>query len=68
MTPLDKPKRILVVDDERDIRSLVERYLKREGFRAYGAENGDAMITILKQNPSTSSFLMSDFLEKMVSH
>ncbi|MBT59729.1 MAG: response regulator transcription factor [Arenicellales bacterium] len=51
MTPLDKPKRILVVDDERDIRSLVERYLKREGFRAYGAENGDAMITILKQKP-----------------
>lgn len=51
MPPLDMPKRVLVVDDERDIRSLVERYLKREGFRVYGAENGDSMVTILKEKP-----------------
>jgi len=32
--------RVLVVDDERNIRQSIERYLKMEGFEAVSAENG----------------------------
>jgi CheY-like chemotaxis protein len=33
-------KRIMVVDDDRDIRRLVESILAKEGFLTIGAESG----------------------------
>lgn len=38
---LKQGKRILVVDDEADIRSTVKKVLEKEGFTVTTAENGD---------------------------
>jgi len=39
-------KKILIVDDEKDIRELVLAYLEREGYQVFEASNGnDALIT-----------------------
>ena len=35
------PKTILIVDDARNIRVMVSRYLEQEGFRVVGAANGN---------------------------
>jgi two-component system alkaline phosphatase synthesis response regulator PhoP len=45
-------KRIIVVDDDKDIRKLVESILAKEGFVTTGAENGaDAMKKIQASRP-----------------
>jgi len=45
-------KRIMVVDDDRDIRRLVESILSKEGFVTLGAENaGDALRKIQTSKP-----------------
>ncbi|MGL5379462.1 response regulator transcription factor [Clostridium sp.] len=43
-------ERILVVDDEKEIRDLVEIYLKSEGFETLKAENGEEALLLLKTN------------------
>jgi two-component system alkaline phosphatase synthesis response regulator PhoP len=35
-------KRILIVEDEKDIQDLLQRYLKREGYEVQTAEDGEA--------------------------
>ncbi|HYB21673.1 MAG TPA: response regulator transcription factor [Thermodesulfobacteriota bacterium] len=35
-------KKILVIEDEKDIRDLLQHYLKREGYDVHGAEDGDS--------------------------
>src|SRR5579885_3027851 len=42
---------ILVVDDEQEIRTLVQDYLSGEGYRVSTAENGEEMHRILAQSP-----------------
>ena len=39
----DPPLRILIVDDDEQIRSLLTRYLTQEGFAVAGVEDGVAM-------------------------
>lgn len=46
---MDKEK-ILIVDDEKEIRDLVEIYLKGEGYNTLKAENGEEALDILKTN------------------
>jgi two-component system OmpR family response regulator len=41
-------KQILIVDDEHEIRNLVQRYLGREGFDVVGAGDGTAMHECLR--------------------
>ncbi|MBW1807245.1 MAG: response regulator [Deltaproteobacteria bacterium] len=41
-------KRILVVDDDPDIRVLEEKILKREGYQVITASNGKAAIEAIK--------------------
>lgn len=41
-------ERILIVDDEKEIRDLIEIYLKGEGYRTIKAENGEEALNILK--------------------
>jgi two-component system OmpR family response regulator len=48
--PLNTQKRILIVDDEQEIRSLIERYLGREGYEVIGAADGDVMRECLKSS------------------
>lgn len=38
---------ILIVDDNEKIRKLIEIYLKREGFKIFHGEDGEAALDIL---------------------
>jgi len=71
MTPL---KTLLIVDDEADIRDLIERYFKRRGYRVLGAASGERMHQILAENkpdvvlldvclPDTSGFDLLPYLK-----
>lgn len=41
---------ILIVDDEKEIRDLIDIYLKNEGYKTLKAENGIAALDLLKDN------------------
>ncbi|WP_097460913.1 response regulator [Mangrovitalea sediminis] len=45
----DQSPHILVVDDHRDIRDLLGRYLREHGFRVSLAESGEALRKVLRQ-------------------
>ena len=45
------PASILIVDDDRDIRSLLADYLERQGYSTRGCGDGVAMWKILAANP-----------------
>ena len=38
--------KILIADDEKDIRDIVTWYLSREGFQVFAAEDGHAAMDI----------------------
>lgn len=44
-----KPK-ILVIDDEKDIRELINFYLSKEGFEVHEASNGKVALELLEQH------------------
>ena len=57
-------KKILIVDDEQDIRELLEYYLKKEGYQVYTASNGEEGIAeALRCNPIL--ILMDIMMPKM---
>lgn len=41
---------ILIVDDEKEIRDLIDIYLKGEGYKTIKAENGEEALEILSKN------------------
>ena len=43
-------ERILIVDDEKEIRDLIDIYLKGEGYDTIKAENGEEALNILSSN------------------
>lgn len=43
------PKTILVVDDSRDLRNLVQAYLSQEGYRVVMAENGQIALHVARE-------------------
>jgi two-component system, NtrC family, response regulator PilR len=43
--------RILIVDDERSMREMLEILLRREGYDVTAAENGTAAIALLQERP-----------------
>lgn len=45
------PKKILVVDDEPDIRESVRMILEKNGYNVITAENGDECLEKVKENP-----------------
>jgi two-component system OmpR family response regulator len=45
------PSHILIVDDEPDIRDLVQTYLTQQGYRTSTAENGEMLRSILSKEP-----------------
>ena len=47
---MDTPSTILIVDDDRDIRSLLADYLESNGYRALAAGDGTAMWKILDES------------------
>ena len=44
--------RILVIDDERQIRETVQRILERDGHTVQVAENGKIGVKLFRENPS----------------
>jgi len=42
---------ILIVDDDRDIRDLLQEFFNKRGLRASVAADGDAMEAVLRRNP-----------------
>ncbi len=44
------PSKILVVEDERDVKDLMLLHLKREGHTATGVENGEEALKLLSEN------------------
>jgi DNA-binding NtrC family response regulator len=51
MTSKDEPFRILIVDDNREIRSILEEYLREEGHFAEGAADGKEALAKYAQTP-----------------
>jgi two-component system OmpR family response regulator len=43
--------KVLVVDDNQDVRDLVVHFLSSDGFQVFSASNGDDALAILKSNP-----------------
>ena len=53
----NKPKTVLVVDDEPDIRKLVGAMLTRNGYRVLIADSGENAIRLFKMNPDIDLLL-----------
>jgi two-component system cell cycle sensor histidine kinase/response regulator CckA len=53
----NKPKTILVVDDEPEIRRLVAAMLTRNGYRVLVADCGENAIRLFENNPDTDLLL-----------
>jgi len=49
---------ILVVDDDNEIRNLLQSILEEEGYGVYTAENGKRAVAVLKESPV--SLMMTD--------
>jgi two-component system, OmpR family, response regulator len=47
---MDTPSTILIVDDDREIRSLLADYLESNGYRTLGAADGNAMWKLLDES------------------
>ncbi len=45
-------KRIYIADDDRNIRELIARFLRSEGFEAEGFETGDRLLEVFMDRPS----------------
>ena len=48
----EKPARILVVDDDPELRSLLQRFLSEHGFQVRAADGGKAMDAALQRGPA----------------
>ena len=49
---MPKRARILIVDDERSIRELLEIFLKKEGFQVSSASSAEEGLTLVKEPTS----------------
>ena len=55
-------KRILVVDDEEGIRTLIRKVLERNGFQVVEANSGEAALALLASDPIPIHLLVSDMM------
>lgn len=58
-------EKILVVDDEKDIRKLVGIYLKKQGYTVEDAENGKIAIEMVKENSDFDLIIMDIMMPEM---
>jgi PleD family two-component response regulator len=49
--PVNRPWRLLIVDDEDFVRRAIQRSLRKEGFEIATAENGEEALTVLQRQP-----------------
>ena len=57
-------ERILIVDDEKEIRDLIDIYLKGEGYETIKAENGEEALSILN-NSDIDLIILDIMMPKM---
>lgn len=55
-------EKILVIEDEENIRGFIEVNLKRSGYNVLQAETGEDGLTLFKENPDTSIVLLDIML------
>ena len=60
--PTGPPQRILVVDDEDGIRTLVRKVLERNGFQVSEADSGETALALLGTDPTPIDLLISDMM------
>ncbi len=65
VAPKDRTGRILVVDDDADVRALVKTTLDDVGMRADEAVNGQEALDWLEQHPAPSLVLLDLMMPKM---
>jgi CheY-like chemotaxis protein len=58
----DKPERVLVVDDDSDIRSAVQELLADEGYSTVGAANGQMAMDWLRSAPAVPALILLDLM------
>ena len=57
--------KILVVDDEPDIRQLLKIVLEKDGYAVIEAENGEQAVELVKSTPSLSLVIMDIMMPKI---
>lgn len=55
--PDEQSPKVLVVDDEPEVRKLVAAMLARNGYRVVSADSGENAIRLFKNNPDTDLLL-----------
>src|ERR1017187_4265433 len=55
--PDEQPQKVLVVDDEPEVRKLVAAMLARNGYRVVSADTGENAIRLFGNNPDTDLLL-----------
>jgi two-component system phosphate regulon response regulator OmpR len=60
MQPLQRPYKILVVDDDSRIRDLLKRYLTQEGFDVFLAEDGKSLNRVMLRE--TADLIVLDLM------
>lgn len=61
----ENAEKILIVDDEKDIRKLVGIYLKRQGYQILEAENGKQAIDLVRENSDIDLIVMDIMMPEM---
>ena len=61
----ENAEKILIVDDEKDIRKLVGIYLKRQGYQILAAENGKQAIDLVRENSDIDLIIMDIMMPEM---
>ena len=57
--------KILIVDDEKEIRDLVEIYLKSEGYETVKAEDGEEALEVLRKEKDIDLIILDIMMPKM---
>ncbi len=58
---MTKKSKILVIEDEKDVKDLISLHLKREGHEVIAVENGEEGLTLL-QGPSPFDLVVLDWM------
>lgn len=58
-------KKIIVADDEQALRELVADYFEAEGYSVLQADDGDAAVTLLQDNPDTDAVILDVMMPEM---
>ena len=61
----EQEAKILIVDDEKDIRKLVGIYLKKQGYQILEAENGKQAIDLVRENSDIDLIIMDIMMPEM---